>query len=386
MSLYHFNPLSNLQLENTMQREQQLSDHLSELIENTLEDLTTSKCISIDEDEVSPLNLGMIASYYYINYVTMELFSMSLAAKTKLRGLLEIISASTEFEDVPIRHHEDGILQKIYDRVAVKFNVTKFNDPHVKTNILLQAHFSRIQLPADLEADQKMILERVIRLIQASVDVISSNGWLAPALAAMEMSQMTVQGVWDRDSPLRQIPHMNSDLIDELKKSKVESVFDLMEMEDGERDRILAFDQAKMADVARFANRYPNIEVNHELESETVEQGGSTVLRVLLERDMDEDEELGPVNAPFYPKQKDEGWYVVIGDPKEKTLLAIKRSTLQKKAAVKLEFSPPDGAPVGKMKLKLYVMCDAYVGVDQEYDITIDVVEGTEDSEESGSE
>ncbi len=48
-----------------------LSDHLSELVENTLADLEQSKCISIEEDiDLSPLNLGMIAAYYYINYTT----------------------------------------------------------------------------------------------------------------------------------------------------------------------------------------------------------------------------------------------------------------------------------------------------------------------------
>lgn len=29
-----------------------------------------------------------------------------------------------------------------------------------------------------------------MRLIQACVDVVSSNGWLSPALAAMELAQM----------------------------------------------------------------------------------------------------------------------------------------------------------------------------------------------------
>lgn len=48
-----------------------LSDHLSELVEQTLTDLEQSKCISIeDEMDVMPLNLGMIAAYYYINYTT----------------------------------------------------------------------------------------------------------------------------------------------------------------------------------------------------------------------------------------------------------------------------------------------------------------------------
>ena len=64
---------------------QHLSDHLSELVENTLNDLLNSKCIAIgqssqitsgnrvsdvvteDEMDVSPLNLGMIAAYYNIS-------------------------------------------------------------------------------------------------------------------------------------------------------------------------------------------------------------------------------------------------------------------------------------------------------------------------------
>lgn len=40
-------------------------------MEQTLSDLEQSKCISIeDEMDVAPLNLGMIAAYYYINYTT----------------------------------------------------------------------------------------------------------------------------------------------------------------------------------------------------------------------------------------------------------------------------------------------------------------------------
>ena len=62
-----------------------LSDHLSELVESTLNDLVNSKCIAIgryclgpgwvetdaftedDEMTLSALNLGMIAAYYNIS-------------------------------------------------------------------------------------------------------------------------------------------------------------------------------------------------------------------------------------------------------------------------------------------------------------------------------
>lgn len=60
-----------------------LSDHLSELVENTLQDLEQSKCISIeDEMDVAPLNLGMIAAYYYINYTTIGEITIKMISKS----------------------------------------------------------------------------------------------------------------------------------------------------------------------------------------------------------------------------------------------------------------------------------------------------------------
>ena len=112
-----------------------LSDHMSELVENTLSDLEQSKCIQIEEEmDTAPLNLGMIAAYYYINYTTIELFSMSLNNKTKVKGLLEIISNAAEYENIAIRHHEDTILRQLSQRLPNKLTSPKFNDPHVKTN------------------------------------------------------------------------------------------------------------------------------------------------------------------------------------------------------------------------------------------------------------
>ena len=43
----------------------------------------------------------------------LELFSMSLNNKTKIRGLIEIISSAAEYENIPIRHNEDSILRQV---------------------------------------------------------------------------------------------------------------------------------------------------------------------------------------------------------------------------------------------------------------------------------
>ena len=98
------------------------------------------------------------------------------------------------------------MLRRVYDRVPVKMTQASLESPHFKAFVLLQAHLSRMQLPVDLAKDQELVLGRVLNLLSACVDVLSSEGHLN-ATSAMEMSQMVVQAMWDRDSALRQIPH-----------------------------------------------------------------------------------------------------------------------------------------------------------------------------------
>lgn len=138
--------------------------------------------------------------------------------KTKIRGLIEIISSASEYDEIPVRHREDNLLRSLSQRLPNKLiatggNQPKFNDPHTKTNLLLQAHLCRIQLGAELQGDTEIVLGKAIRLIQACVDVLSSNGWLSPAVAAMELAQMVTQAMWSKDSYLKQLPHFNSDII-----------------------------------------------------------------------------------------------------------------------------------------------------------------------------
>ena len=45
----------------------------------------------------------------------------------------------------------------------------------------------------------------------------------------------------------------------------MESIFDIMEMEDADRSGLLQLSDPQMADVARFCNRYPNIELSYEV-------------------------------------------------------------------------------------------------------------------------
>ncbi|KAG6370880.1 putative RNA helicase [Boletus reticuloceps] len=359
---------------------QALSDHLSELVENTLQDLVNSKCIAIeDEMEVSALNLGMIAAYYNISYVTVEVYTLSLKERTKLKGLLEVVSSSAEFESIPIRRHEDVILRRIYERLPVKLERADFEAPHFKTFLLLQAHFSRIQLPPDLATDQVLVLEKVLNLLSACVDVMSSNAWLN-ALGAMDLSQMCVQAMWETDSPLKQIPHFEPEVIKRSKEAGIESVYDIMEMEDDKRNKLLQMDVRQMRDVAKFVNSYPTLDVSHELVKGEYTASTPIAIKVVLSRDADEDDPDDQiVVAPFYPVKKMASWWLVIGEPSTRQLHVIKRVTISKSLAVKLEFTLPKGTH----SLKLYVICDSYVGAD--HDVSLDPIEVAE-GEESDSD
>ncbi|PRQ41549.1 putative RNA helicase [Rosa chinensis] len=52
-------------------------------------------------------------------------------------------------------------------------------------------------------------------------------------------------------------------------------------------------------------------------------------------------ERVGPLHAPRYPRTKEEGWWLVVGDTKTNSLLAIKRVPLLKKAKVQFRFLAP---------------------------------------------
>ena len=66
----------------------------------------------------------------------------------------------------------------------------------------------------------------------------------------------------------------------------VEGVFDIMELEDEERNKLLNMTDVQMADVARFCNRYPNIELAYDvLDKEGLQSGKSVNIEVKLERE-----------------------------------------------------------------------------------------------------
>lgn len=271
----------------------------------------------------------------------------------------------------------------------------QWNDPNNKALVLLQAYFDRKALNVDLKQDQNVVVEGAIKLLQAVVDVVATNHWLKPAIEAMEVSQMVTQGIWKKDDALKQIPWFTDEIVKKAKSKGVGSPFDILELEDDVRGEILSEygdESVEMAEIAAFCNAFPTVEVGVSVvDADEITAGDPFRVTVKLQRevdedDMEEDEVLGKVVSKRFPKEKMESWWVVLGDEERNKLYTVKRTGLAGEVSLNLDSYAPE--EVGEHELKLFLICDSYMGVDQEFTIKIVVGEGGgEDSEEdSGSD
>ncbi|PQM33210.1 DExH-box ATP-dependent RNA helicase DExH14 isoform X2 [Prunus yedoensis var. nudiflora] len=93
---------------------------IKRLVQNTFEDLEDSGCIKMNEDNVEPTMLGSIASQYYLGYMTVSMFGSNIGSDTSLEVFLHILSAASEYNELPVRHNED--LQP-FPRIEVKLKL-----------------------------------------------------------------------------------------------------------------------------------------------------------------------------------------------------------------------------------------------------------------------
>ncbi|CAK7215283.1 Pre-mRNA-splicing helicase BRR2 [Sporothrix curviconia] len=387
--------------------------YMTELVEDTLRELSDTKLVTIEDDDstVTPTNGALVAAHYNLSYITMQTLLLSLTARTKLKGILEIITAASEFETIQTRRHEEGLLRRIYDRVPVKMasaaaaadGEIDYNTPAFKAFVLLQAHFSRMQLPIDLAKDQEVVVRKAPSLLSAAANLLVDEGHLN-ALQAIEMMQMVVQAMWDRDSPLKQIPHFTPEVIKVAGKYGIKDVFDFIDQMNPEENKNyarlvkdLGLSQAQLVEAANFTNdKYPDMTLDFSVEDEEqLETGTDMFLKVKLAREEDEDEEDddddetefdNSVHCPFFPGERTSGWWLIVGEESTKTVIGIRYVTVGRKPLeLRLKARLPEEP--GKHTFKLYLMSDSYVGVDQDPSFTVNVAEGMdEDSEEEESD
>ena len=78
------------------------------------------------------------------------------------------------------------------------------------------------------------------------------------------------------------------------------------------------------------------------------------------------------INCRF-AKPQDEAWFLVLGNVEDNMdMLALKRvNTVRGSSSQQITFWTPEKS--GRVILTLYVMSDSYLGLDQQYDIYLNV-------------
>ncbi|XP_047939428.1 DExH-box ATP-dependent RNA helicase DExH14 [Salvia hispanica] len=341
-----------------------LSSYLSSLVVSTFEDLEDGGCIKIEEDRVEPTMLGSIASQYYLKYTTVSMFASNIEADTSLEVFLHVLSGASEYDELPVRHNEENHNAELASKVQYMVDKNLLDDPHVKTNLLFQAHFSRVELPiTDYVTDLKSVLDQSIRILQAMIDVCANSGWLSSTITCMHLLQMVMQGLWcDKDSSLWMLPCMSDDLVKTLSQR---GIFNVLQLLDVPLDSLHFLTKSSNSRLHEELQHFPRIQVRLKVQKRTAADNSGTRLNVRLEK-TNRHKRTGRAFTPRFPKLKDEAWWLVLANTASSHLYALKRVSFKDVSTTNMDI-PSDVKDFQGMKL--IVISDCYLGLDQEYSI-----------------
>lgn len=152
---------------NTVAAQQMANDYMIDLVEKSLGELAESKCLELyPNGNVDSTPLGKIMSYYYLSHRTIRHLTKHAKREATFQDALSWMSGATEYDELPVRHNEDLInveLSKNLPLSAEAFMQLPAWDPHFKAFLLLQTHFSRVDLPiTDYVGDQNSVLDQAI--------------------------------------------------------------------------------------------------------------------------------------------------------------------------------------------------------------------------------
>lgn len=363
---------------------------LAGLVRKILYDLEDAGCLeatdptdeTVDPNALSFTVLGKLCSYYYLSHRTAKRFDEMLSADLDHVELLVVLCDAQEFAELPVRHNEDKLNLELAQRVPLRIDHNNADSPHVKAFLLFQSHFARAKLPiSDYVTDQRSAMDNAVRVIQAMVDIAANNGHLHTALRSMMLLQCIVQGRWWHDSTLLQLPHVTHDVAAQLETKGIAHVaqiaggsVEVFEMlaatlretasEDNVKEALYVAKRLPLIDVRVAASKLPSADPS-EVQFEVVVE--LTRLSTLSQY----------AHAPLFSKPKDEQYWVAIGCERTGELVALKRvNRLGKSASARLKFDwDNDWATESKDQrsalLSVYVVCDAYIGLDQQYNFVI---------------
>ncbi|EPY18912.1 RNA helicase [Strigomonas culicis] len=376
---------------------------LSSLVREILAELEQCGCIEPPEaggDDADPnalqyTVLGKICSYYYISHKTVDFFNRGVQPHHTCAELLRLLSDAQEFSEVPVRHNEDKLNLQLARALPYGIREGEADSSNAKTFLLLQAQMARAALPiTDYYTDQKSVIDNSIRVIQAMVDVTANNGHLFATLRIMTLMQCLVQARWwTSASTLLQLPHVTEEMLPAIAQHCA-GIREAAELANAPLDVLFAFQ--RVLERGEFGLRPAQVmEAMEGVRGLPLIQVGVTLRQLPPDPDEEDDDEVsyeltvqldrlshqargaggGSVVAPHFGKSKDEQYWLLVGNEATGELVAMKRvNRLQRSTTVTLRvdwdedwLEEGDGPQGSGVDLNVYLVCDSYIGMDQQY-------------------
>ncbi|OZC07839.1 Sec63 domain protein [Onchocerca flexuosa] len=384
-----------------------LTQFLVEIVDNCIEELVLSSCITVDEEEQSLISapLGTIASVYYLNHKTVRFFANSLTPTATVEELMKVLADCPEYDEIPVRHNEDQINAQLQQVMPLKLPANAAMDSsHTKAFLLLEAHLSRIKLMTDYITDQRSMLDQCMRILNAMLDISLLRKWLSTALSVIILMQMIAQATWHTDHPLLVLPHFNEEIIDAIGADSTVPMlknyfgFDGMNIEQARKKAI-----KKLLDVTIINERQATEAVDALLKWPILQPRNCVLCSTnqVFEIDYLQDERwpkyinvesdmlyrmlftvemVGPYRfetdafCPRFHKEKSAGWIVIIGEKDTVEVLCCKKiSSITGSKQLVVPFRMPK--KLGRHIFTIFILSDSYIGIDQEYNLHCEITE-----------
>jgi antiviral helicase SLH1 len=358
---------------NTIAAQQAANEFMIEMVDKSMAELAESGCLELHSNgDVDPTPLGKIMSYYYLSHKTIRQLTQHAKPAASFQDVLSWMCRATEYDELPVRHNEDLINAELSANLPLKadaFGLPMW-DPHVKAFLLLQAHFSRIDLPiSDYVGDQNSVLDQSIRIIQASIDVLTELGYLQSCRMMVTLLQCVKSARWPDDGPLAIFPGV--DVAAEKKRLQAnEKPSMLVEATEAPRPQIagalskLHVPKPSHDRVFKALDRLPRLQL-------TVSDVTALGFNVGISRLNTTPDRQYRIYAPRYPKPQSEGFFVIVSDAAKGDIVALKRVSWPSadrnrgagngKPSTRTIIKLPQ-SDVGR-NVKVEVMSDSYIGM-----------------------
>ncbi|KAL5457245.1 hypothetical protein EMCRGX_G034492 [Ephydatia muelleri] len=221
-------------------------------------------------------------------------FFMSKSSNIATKKLLFILTGSLEFckphaQTIGLKERpsDDQELNELVHsgklpQLNLKMKEPPFATPYAcKVQVLLNAQLERVLLPANtLLKDQNAVLKFIPHLLNEMLNILNQVSTVhqyeprrvqEPSLDTyenvMKCSQMLVQALWDRQSPLLQLPHILPDQLRHFKtrKRNITTVEQFAALADSDRKQIVrSLSDEEYSDIIAVFAGFPYVEVEAE--------------------------------------------------------------------------------------------------------------------------